>query len=181
MEHDSNILTAKRDRAIKNVTKATADAKNAQMAKEKFMRATKTMSNLLAVELKKTETLEAKIGGLKLELDTRSAELEAKCSDLQNNLQGYVQELEMAKAELETVKAEMVGMVPTDEADDSANFTYVCATGDLIRAAHRSSPEFNLQPLFDNLLAYLASCPPMSMPLPLLDLVELGCVFPLPY
>lgn len=104
-------------------------------------------------------------------------EYENRCSDLQTNLQGCVQELEAAKTELEMTKAQLTGTVSAADSDDSANFTYVCATGDLIWAAPRSWPEVDLQPLFDELLGYLASCAPISLPLPLLDLVEMGCIF----
>lgn len=84
----------------------------------------------------------------------------------------------MAKAEVEVAKIQMTGVVSASKVDEAANFANVCATRDLIRVAHPSSPEFNLQPLFDELLTYLASCPPMSLSLPLLDLAEMGCAFP---
>lgn len=127
------------------------------MAIGEFWKTTETAAAQLTTERKKKEDLEAKVRGLKFELETRSDEMEAKCSDLQNNLQDYVQELDAAKKK----------MAGSDEEQDAmGNFAYVCVAEDLIQAAHSSSPDFNLKPLFDELLGYLASCPPMTTPLP---------------
>lgn len=42
----------------------------------------------------------------------------------------------------------------------------------------RMTPGANLKPFFDELLAFLANNMPLTVPLPLLDLVEIGCEFP---
>lgn len=59
------------------------------------------------------------------------------------------QDAEAAEQEAEAAKAKMAEMMPAEEVDATANLTYVSATGDLIRATRHSSPDFNLQPLFD--------------------------------
>lgn len=57
------------------------------------------------------------------------------------------------------------------------NFSYACAVGDYIRLLHRTNPEVNLRPYFDDLLTFLEDNPPPDIPFPLLDLVELSCEF----
>lgn len=78
-------------------------------------RAVERVAEQLTAERKRQEELEAKIGGPRFEMDTRTIEMEAKCSDLQINLQGCVQELEAAKEK-------MVKMVSAEEKDALGNF-----------------------------------------------------------
>lgn len=72
----------------------------------------------------------------------------------------------------------MTNMVSTVEQETLRNFTYTCAAGDYIRAVSHVDPEFNLRPLFDELLTFLVNNLPPEGPLPLLDLMELSRVFP---
>lgn len=97
--------------------------------------------------------------------------LEAKMSDLQNNLQ-------QSEQEMERIRATMGQMLIEEKNERSSNYTYLTTTGQNIRLVHRLMPEFDLQPLFRNLLDYLADNPPTTIPLPLADLAELGCGFP---
>lgn len=72
----------------------------------------------------------------------------------------------------------MAEMVSAEEQDALGNFDYACTAGDLIQVVHHTSLGTNLKLMFDELLCYLARCPPPMTPLPLLDSVELGCEFP---
>lgn len=71
----------------------------------------------------------------------------------------------------------MAAMVFSQEQDALGNFTYACTAVDFIRLVHRTNPGADLQPFFDELLAFLADNPPSDIPLTLLDLAELGCEF----
>lgn len=62
--------------------KAKIEAEHARAAIGDFWKVAKPAAAQLAAEQKKKEDLEAKVEGLKFELETRLAELEAKCSDL---------------------------------------------------------------------------------------------------
>lgn len=128
LQRGSNILAAERDQAVETVAKATINAEHARAAKAKFMKAAKITATQLVAERKRKEDLPAKVGGLKIELNTCSAELEAKCSDLQNNLQDFVQELEVAKKEAaateqeaKAANAKIAELMPAEEVDTMAN------------------------------------------------------------
>lgn len=116
------------------------------------------------------EKLEAKVGGLQSELESQTGELQAQNNDLQNNLQESIWEVE-------ELRVGMASMVSADEQDTLGNFAYACAAEDFIWVVHRTFPGTDLNPLFYEVLAYLADNPPLAIPLPLLDLVDLGCEF----
>lgn len=83
LQHDIDVLALERDQAMEVAAKATTDAEHARAATAKFKKAAESADTQLAAERKRKEDLEAKVGGLKFEFETRSAELEARCNDLQ--------------------------------------------------------------------------------------------------
>lgn len=86
--------------------------------------------------------------------------------NLQNDLQVAVNEAEEAKDKLVANR------------DALGNYAYICAAGDYILAICRANPSFNLAPLFEELVEYMIENPLGKDPLPLLDMVDFGCVFP---
>lgn len=71
----------------------------------------------------------------------------------------------------------MASMVSAEEQDALGNFAYICAIGETIWLVHRTLPGADFKPFFDDLLVYMANKPTPDIPLPLLDLVNLGCEF----
>lgn len=75
------------------------------------------------------------------------------------------------------MKVSMASIVSAEKQNALVNFAYVCVARDFIRLVRRMNPRPDLQPFFDELLAFLADNLPSDVPLPPLDLAELGCEF----
>lgn len=111
LQRSTDVLAQERDQAVRGAELGKEEADQLKVAVEQAKteavqakaEAAESAAEQLAVERKRREDVEAKAGGLKFELETRTAELLARNNDLQNNLEESVREIEAAKETMTSI------------------------------------------------------------------------------
>lgn len=168
LEREKKALMWERDQLHEETEQARAATAVAEAKTVEKKAADQMIAEVAALQKDKEEATSS-VANLRSQVNDLRAQVEdlwAQNDNLQNNLQDSVQEAEEAKKNV------------VAEQDALGNYVYVCAAGDYIQAVQHIDPSFNLTSLFEELIAFMTENPLGDDPLPLLNLVEFGYVFP---